>query len=485
MKLRVRINRQTSRVELLGEDPSLKELIDHIKENILCSHGLSAESEFSVSLNGSELLSDAGQTLSSCGIVSGDLISVILPESVAAGADHAENQREEQNQQNAAMASNQPSSSGGGGGGGSSGGGGSTAALTELEETPDMLNCEPSASSWEPMLCSEAEDGEAPLALELLYHLAQVTSPSEAVVVAGNRLMLETGFIPQCVCCACVPGCELNTSEMPAGWRSAGGVYKLQYTHPLCDRSLVTVVTVCMGPVLVINAVLKVNQTVETVRKLCLNPASYVTDEWPGDGAAAAFKDLKKLSRIFKDQLAYPLIAAARAAMALPVAFGLAALPPELLLRVLRLLDVTSVVRLSSVCRHFNVATADSTLWRHLFRRDFTDSDPNRPRDTDWKELYKRFYKIRYDLRRARHHSLPPFLRHPRDIFQPAPLHPPLPGIIGGEYDQRPNLPHGLFPRPRHDPIGPHRDHDRRPVTDSRRFRPMGGRPADVRRGFI
>ena len=43
MKLRVRINRQTSRVELLGEDPSLKELIDHIKENILCSHGLRSE----------------------------------------------------------------------------------------------------------------------------------------------------------------------------------------------------------------------------------------------------------------------------------------------------------------------------------------------------------------------------------------------------------------------------------------------------------
>lgn len=59
------------------------------------------------------------------------------------------------------------------------------------------MNCEPLASSWEPMLCSEAEDGEAPLALELLYHCAQVTSPSEAVVVAGNRLMLETGFVPQ------------------------------------------------------------------------------------------------------------------------------------------------------------------------------------------------------------------------------------------------------------------------------------------------
>lgn len=134
-----------------------------------------------------------------------------------------------------------------------------------------------------------------------------------------------------------------------------------------------------------------------------------------------AFRDLRKLSRLFKDQLAYPLIAAARegkrpshhtsprlgflfsaavsagsvrrdrqevtaasrlrlkllvvcprAAMSLPVAFGLAVLPPELLLRIIRLLDVGSVVRLSAVCRHFNVATADSTLWRHLYRRDFT-----------------------------------------------------------------------------------------------------------------
>lgn len=64
----------------------------------------------------------------------------------------------------------------------------------------------------------------------------------------------------QCLCCVCVPGCELNTGEMPAGWRSAGGVYKLQYTHPLCDHSLVTVVTVCMGPVLVINGEFMVQQ---------------------------------------------------------------------------------------------------------------------------------------------------------------------------------------------------------------------------------
>ncbi|XP_026220013.1 F-box only protein 7 [Anabas testudineus] len=480
MKLRVRINRQTSRVELPGEEPSLQELKDYIKDKVLSSHALSTYTEFSLSLNGSELLSDTDQTLSSCGIVSGDLICVILPESAAASnssfnsnnvttnSNSSVTVQSERQQRplTAAVTSNQPSSS-------------SSAALTESEEPAQMLDSEPSVPRWEPMLCSEAEEGQAPLSLELLYHTAQTTSPSDSIVVAGNLLMLETGFIPQ--------GHEPKPSEMPAGWRTAGGVYKLQYTHPLCENSLAMVVAVCMGPVLVINATLKVNETVDTVRKLCLSPSSYVTDEWPGESAAAAFRDLRKLSRVFKDQLAYPLIAAAREAMALPVAFGLAALPPELLLRVLRLLDVRSVVRLSSVCRHFNVATADSSLWRHLYRRDFSDPEPSRSRDTDWKELYKRSYKIHSEHRHVvRHRSLPPFPRNPRDIFSsvPPPLFPPVPGIIGGDYDQRPNLPHNLLPRPRYDPIGPPLNLDGRP-SPSFRPRPTGGRPADVRRGFI
>jgi len=65
----------------------------------------------------------------------------------------------------------------------------------------------------------------------------------------------------------------------------------------------------------------------------------------------------------------------------------------------------------------------------------------------------------------------------------PRPLFPPLPGIIGGEYDQRLNIPHGLLPRPRYDPIGPIADPAGRPRFGYRR--PAGGRPADIRRGFI
>uniref|UniRef100_A0A4W6F3L8 F-box protein 7 n=1 Tax=Lates calcarifer TaxID=8187 RepID=A0A4W6F3L8_LATCA len=470
MKLRVRINRQTCRVELPGEEPSLTELTDHIRGTVLVSHGLSADTEFSLSLNGSELLSDAGQTLSSCGIVSGDLICVILPESAAAAS--------------AATASTSSSNT-------------STTGTERDIRKPQIKTCSlfqeicymsiREEKSGSPCCAVRPRRVRLLSSLELLYHTAQTSSPSDAVMVAGNLLMLETGFVPQVRLGGSGPVLS-SPGEMPDGWRSAGGVYKLQYTHPLCENSLAMVVGVCMGPVLVINATLRANQTVDTVRKLCLNPSSYVTDEWPGESAAAAFKDLSKLSRVFKDQLAYPLIAAAREAMALPVAFGLAALPPELLLRVLRLLDVRSVVRLSSVCRHFNVATADSTLWRHLYRRDFTGETPSGQSLNHRDSLYKRSYKLRCEHRHiVRHRSLPPFPRNPRDIFSsvPLPLHPPVPGIIGGDYDQRPTLPHGLLPRPLFDPIGPPQDIGRRPLNDFRRPRPMGGRPADVQRGFI
>lgn len=471
MKLRVRINRQTSKVELPGEEPTLQELSDLIKQTLLSCHGLSANTEFSLSLNGSELLSESGQTLSACGIVSGDLICVLLPQppSAAMAASGKSTNSTTGNSQLATSGTTSQSQN--------SSSSSTSAALTEPLQTCDTQSLETAPPVWEPMLCSEAEDGEAPLSLELLYHTAQPTSPNDAIVVAAHLLMLETGFTPQ--------GSEVKPGEMPEGWRTAGGVYRLQYAHPLCENSLVSVVTVGMGPLLVINVILKVTETVDTARKLQLNASSYVTHEWPGGNAAAAFKDLKKLSRIFKDQLAYPLIAAARQAMALPVAFGLQALPPELLLRVLRLLDVRSVVRLSAVNWHFNTAASDSTLWKHLYLRDLSSPDGSKSRDTDWKQLYKNSYKIRLERRHpVRPYSLPPFPL--RDIITPVPrpLFPPLPGIIGGEYDQRPNLPPTLLPRPRYDPIGPLLD----PASGRPRFgfrTPGGGRPADVRRGFI
>uniref|UniRef100_A0A674B8A2 F-box protein 7 n=1 Tax=Salmo trutta TaxID=8032 RepID=A0A674B8A2_SALTR len=340
MKLRVRINKQTSRVKLEGEEPTLTELNVQIREILLPSHGLSPDAEFTLSLNGSDLLSDSGQTLSSCGIVTGDLVCVILCPSVAVPSV-------------AAAPSAAPASS---------------ACQAVPSGYPEVVREEEQEEEagrwvWEPMLCGEAEGGKVPHSLEVLYHQAQSSSTCDALMVAVHLLMVETGFLCQ--------GSEGRPGEMPAGWRAPGGLYRLQYAHPLCEDSLAMVLAVSMGPILVINATLKVNQQVDTVRKLSLKPSTYVTDQWTGDSAAAVYTELRKLSRVFKDQLVYPLIASAREAMALPAVFGLPVLPPELLLRVLRLLDVSSLLALSSVNRHLHQTTTDPALWRHLYRRDF------------------------------------------------------------------------------------------------------------------
>ncbi|XP_051811243.1 F-box only protein 7 isoform X1 [Acanthochromis polyacanthus] len=300
MKLRVRILRQTSRLDVLGEDPSVAELTEQIRDQLLSGHGLGPETDFSLSLNGSELLSDSAQTLSSCGIVSGDLICVLLPQSAqpvttatttaTTNMTASSSANQNQNQQTDSNTSNQPSFS--------------PAAPLDPED-PDPIDAGHVTSVWEPMLCCEAEEGGAPLSLELLHQSAGSTCPSDTLMVAAHLLMMETGFIPQ------VSPVQVST-QMPAGWRSPGGVFRLQYLHPLCGGAVVSLVAVSLGPVLSINTTLKVTENVETPRKLCLEPSSYVTNEWAGGSAAAAFRDLRKLSRVFKDQLVYPLIAAAR-----------------------------------------------------------------------------------------------------------------------------------------------------------------------------
>ncbi|XP_077399701.1 F-box only protein 7 isoform X2 [Vanacampus margaritifer] len=503
MKLRIRICKQTSKVDVVGPESTLKELMEYIRDVLLPGHGVGPDVTFGLSLNGAELLADTGQKLSSCGVVPGDLIRVLLPAGAANSNDDSDNPSPGRaarpltgpataartnadgpslaaraaartrspaatandtdtgrpitvtNSQTAAMNVSEPRSAAG-----------------SPETPPDPCDYRtPQTLSWEPMLCGEAGEGQAPHSLELLYRAAQVTCPADVIMVAAHLLMLETGFTPQ--------SGEVKPTEMPSGWRSSGGAYRLQYTHTLCDRGAVTVVAVPMSPVLVIEAILQVADSASMAAKVCVDPGNYVTEAWPGASAAAAFKSLSRLSRVFKDQLVYPLIAATREALCLPVAFGLSALPPELLLLVLRLLDVVSVVRLSAVCRRLNAASSDAALWRHLVRRDF--SDHKWQGETNWKELYKSFYKFRHKRGVVeRPCSLPPFIHRP--LFSHVPFAPPrVPGIIGGGYDQRPPaLPYGA----RYDPIGPPPPGERRRRSDPRPP-PSGPRPGDVRRGFI
>nr|XP_023417014.1 F-box only protein 7 isoform X3 [Cavia porcellus] len=379
-----------------------------------------------------------------------------------------------------------------------------TAATEEDAGDVDVdegVRCYPS----EPMLCSEAVEGQVPHSLATLYQSAGCCSATDALTVLIHLLMVESGYIPQ--------GTEAKAASMPGKWK-ASGVYRLQYTHPLCEGSSAALTCVPLGSLMVVNATLKIDSEIKSVKRLQLLPASFICTEKPGENVAEVYRGLQKLSRLFKDQLVYPLLAFSRQALNLPDVFGLAVLPLELKLRIFRLLDVRSILSLSAVCRDLLIASNDPLLWRCLYLRDFRDGSA-RVRDTDWKELYKKRHKQRKEAQRARHAMFLPSIPHPIPFYPgPLPSRPILPcsilppGIIGGEYDERPTLPcigdpisslipgpgetPGQFPplRPRFDPIGPFPGSS--PMLPGRggpgdRFplRPGRGRSSDSRMSFM
>ncbi|XP_016003530.1 F-box only protein 7 isoform X1 [Rousettus aegyptiacus] len=523
MKLRVRLQKRTWPLEMSDTEPTLGQLRAHLSQALLPTWGYSSDTRFAITLNNKDALTGDEETLASYGIVSGDLICLILEDAIPApnlpsstDSDHSslqnndqpslaassvqsstqEEQQSDSFQGEAAQSDvwNDDSMSG-------------PSQNFEAESIQDVVDVEGGTDFCpsEPMLCSESVEGQVPHSLETLYQSADCSNSNDALIVSLHLLMLESGYIPQ--------GTEAKAMSMPENWKS-GGVYKLQYTHPLCEGGSAALTCVPLGNLIVINATLKINNEIRSVKRLQLLPESFICKEEPAENVAKIYKDLQKLSRLFKDQLVYPLLAFTRQALNLPDVFGLVVLPLELKLRIFRLLDVRSVLSLSAVCHDLFIASNDQLLWRCLYLRDFRDGSV-RVRDTDWKELYRKRHKQRKEAQKGRHVMFLPSSPHPIP-FYPNPLHPrPFPpssllppGIIGGEYDERLTLPYvgdpinslfpgpgeapGQFPplRPRFDPIVPLPGPN--PILPGRggpndRFplRPSRGRPTDSRLPFM
>ncbi|GAA6083982.1 F-box only protein 7-like, partial [Tachysurus ichikawai] len=155
-----------------------------------------------------------------------------------------------------------------------------------------------------PMLCCEAGEDKVPHSLETLYQTVQCNSTSDCLLLAAHVFLLETGFLPQ--------GCDIRAGEMPNGWHAIECLCRLQYFHPFCENSPVQMVGVLKGQTLIIKTIMKTNGAEEFSQILALNPDDYVTKEWAGGNTGLVYRDMQKLSHVFKDQLVYPLIARAR-----------------------------------------------------------------------------------------------------------------------------------------------------------------------------
>ncbi|KAM9313188.1 F-box only protein 7 [Gastrophryne carolinensis] len=444
MKLRIRVRDRTGSLELEGKNTTLRELRAKLSATFLPTLGYSSDAAFEISLNGKDPLTEDEKTLGSYDIISGDLVYLLMPalqpapaapvtvpqpipDQLSATTNAPQSnlacksqnpQIEEQGKQD--LPEPGPSSCA------------ETICSAEAameDETSDFLS--------EPMLVCESVEERIPHSLEALYLSAGCTTANDALMVVIHLLMAETGYIVQ--------GIAEKGASMPEDWRRCSdGLYKLYYSHPLGGESTAVLACVPMGRLLIVNVTLTVNQEVRCVKKLQLPTHSYINYPGQENNVSSVFGDLRKLSRVVKDQLIYPLLAATRQALELPDVFGLLVLPPELKLRIFRLLDVKSLLTLASTCKELHADTQDPTLWKFLCKRDFRGGFRGML-EMDWKRHYMLMYKKRH-LHRRRLRDLEAFQP---PIFQPNPLilqpfHPEFPfppGIIGGDYDQRPVLP--------------------------------------------
>ncbi|XP_019498126.1 PREDICTED: F-box only protein 7 [Hipposideros armiger] len=84
MKLRVRLQKRTWPLEMPETEPTLGQLRAHLSQALLPTWGYSSDTRFAITLNNKDALTGDEETLASYGIVSGDLICLILEDAIPA-----------------------------------------------------------------------------------------------------------------------------------------------------------------------------------------------------------------------------------------------------------------------------------------------------------------------------------------------------------------------------------------------------------------
>jgi len=297
---------------------------------------------------------------------------------------------------------------------------------------------------------------------------AEIQSELDQLVVLLHSFLLEMGLTPA--------GGGLRP---PDGWRASTGVYTIRYSLQQQEEEEAAPPTCQLTVARLGDTVIKVHGThlpeKKTFTLSTLQPEAYVRVVHGGSGDKFVPTNLRSLARTFKNTVGLPLLTTARSHLGL-LTSGLAGLPPELLLSILQRLGLPDLLNVGRSCKQIHAVVAgDNELWKLLVARDFPQLKMVQPVPT-WLTVYKSEYRDKKRLerqrreeeerRRRREEFLPP----PDPMFPFGPLvpdpgrgpfaPPPVPGMVGGDYDRFP-FPGGIgpaplgLPRPRFDPPGP------------------------------
>ncbi|XP_064632974.1 F-box only protein 7-like [Lineus longissimus] len=476
MKIRAKFGHQRELITIDSEDDTV--YLSTLKAAIRAKFHFASDTVVNVGLNGKDVL-QGDSTLAQLGIVSGDLVIVttpsndgiqnqpLIPQANAQSNDASTNRSMPSSSTSSSTNKSMPNASLGlskkykesvnmaqkdsEGGGVNLQRQDEDGLAMDVEET--VTDPEVNRYLSEPMLCRDSTRDQVPQRLVLLYQDAGVQNVADALCVVLHLLMLETGYTVSSSSASSSVDDD-DSMKMPSGWRSPGA-YRLLYLHRNNPNVTSKIICVTLGRKMVIHGCAELPDKEDCSLQLQINIYEYIQQS---TGAAhEAYKNLPKLSQVFKDKISYRLIEDSRQLMELPALSGFSGLFSELKFAVLKYLDFRSLVRMSATCSELKTMARGRSLWRRLYLLEFGRRG-DESLHQDWLQYFEESYIRRKEREEMIHRPvfIPGPQPYPQGCFRPPlPYAPGAPtGIIGGDYDIDPFGFHGhMVPRP----LGPFR----------------------------
>ncbi|XP_068234867.1 F-box only protein 7-like [Palaemon carinicauda] len=434
MRLKVKYS-NTQKFIVNVEPCTLGNLKIKIRQSVEDSYGITVREPLTLSLNGSDpLFGNEDDSLSSLGIVPGDMLIIIPPsekqvDTATASCSLTDTDKKE-------IVSSPGTST-------------SSSSSKNAKDESEPATKKSSTQIYEEnkgtvKILLEVKDGYPSSSLEKLFNECSPSSASQAVNLLVHLTMLECGF------------CLVDDFQAPPGWKEM--VATFHYCHQSFSEFKVTLALVTMGD---IKQVLASFPQQENTIMTQLKVNDYVKKSSKSVISAVDLIKVAHLSRTLRDCILHPLQIAAHESLGIPAPWHLAGMPHELLLIVASFLGPRSILNMGQACKRLQSVMEDNELWHKLYKRDFKNLYDSMIdlQHVDWKVKYKSAIERRKEWSRLHDEGCEfviPGVMPPRPPFgppYPSGPYPELPRPRGP--NPYPPQPHPT-PNPYYDPDGPY-----------------------------
>ncbi|XP_017766184.1 PREDICTED: F-box only protein 7-like [Eufriesea mexicana] len=249
---------------------------------------------------------------------------------------------------------------------------------------------------WEPILVEDSTYlNLVPSLRGILKSLNEKSTHQDYMVALMIVLLAEAGFYLSSINSNSSRRPDLKSLQIPKDWKSQEtGVYEMYFHLETVPDIKCKLLVTTLGNTLICNFFSLMdgrktyNLSVPTLKYV--NP--FASD------ICARYLNLKLISHRFKDTLSTPVRSDVliKAGVMGP---SLQALPTELKLKILRLLDAYSLTRMAQCCSEFRELCSESQLWKDLLHRDF-------PKYSVTAAMPKDYYRFRYNNRKRNQRRL-------------------------------------------------------------------------------